>query len=175
MGAVTVQRDEWSCFDQTTTGSWRHLRDGVWGLSVGDGAEVRVEVLSFEHDVMEVSLEGVRQRWQVIRRGDTFYAHFGDSEAMVVLAARFPKPVSNEDPGSCVAPTPGVVIKVHVQVGDVVTAGQTLVTVEAMKMEHAIGSASDGEVTEVRVVPGQSVEEGALLVVIDAEDQDRGM
>jgi biotin carboxyl carrier protein len=54
-----------------------------------------------------------------------------------------------------------------VAVGDAVTAGQRLVTLEAMKMEHPVTAPSDGTVAEVRVEPGQQVDEGSLLVRLD--------
>jgi biotin carboxyl carrier protein len=63
---------------------------------------------------------------------------------------------------------PGKVLDVRVGVGDAVTRGQLLLTMEAMKMEHQLTAASDGEVTDVRVSPGQQVDAGQVLLVIEA-------
>lgn len=63
-----------------------------------------------------------------------------------------------------VAPMPGLVVKVHVGAGDAVSAGQPLVTIEAMKMENELRAAADGVVGEVHVAPGKPVEKGATLV-----------
>jgi 3-methylcrotonyl-CoA carboxylase alpha subunit len=64
------------------------------------------------------------------------------------------------------APLPGVVKAVHVAPGDAVAAGDRLVTIEAMKMEHALRAGRDGVVAEVTVVAGDQVEEGALLAAL---------
>ena len=64
-------------------------------------------------------------------------------------------------------PVPGTVTLVEVKAGDRVTAGQTLVVLEAMKMEHRITADSDGVVTEVLVEPGQSVDAHAVVAVVE--------
>ena len=61
----------------------------------------------------------------------------------------------------------GVVLHVRVGVGDHVVAGQTLVVLEAMKMEHHMNAPHDGVVSEVRVKEGDHVENGAVLLVIE--------
>ncbi|MBX9929339.1 MAG: acetyl-CoA carboxylase biotin carboxyl carrier protein subunit [Gemmatimonadaceae bacterium] len=59
---------------------------------------------------------------------------------------------------------PGLVVKVHVAVGDVVTAGQPVVAMEAMKMENELRAPSAGTVHAIRATPGSAVEKGAVLV-----------
>ena len=61
---------------------------------------------------------------------------------------------------------PGRIAKVLVKVGDLVTARQGLVVVEAMKMENELRSPRDGTVVEVRVHEGALVESNAVLVVV---------
>jgi biotin carboxyl carrier protein len=65
------------------------------------------------------------------------------------------------------SPMPGKVLRVLVSAGDVVTQGQGLVVVEAMKMENELKSPKSGLVKEVRVCPGESVEGGVLLLTIE--------
>jgi len=72
-------------------------------------------------------------------------------------------------PQRVVAPMPGKVVRVLVRPGDIVRARQALAVVEAMKMENELKSGRDGRVAEVAVRDGQSVEAGALLVVIGDE------
>jgi biotin carboxyl carrier protein len=62
------------------------------------------------------------------------------------------------------APMPGTVLAVRVAEGDAVEAGQTLVTLEAMKMENAVTAPSNGTVARVHVAPGQQVQRGDPLV-----------
>jgi biotin carboxyl carrier protein len=69
-------------------------------------------------------------------------------------------------PQRIVAPMPGKIVRVGVQTGDPVRARQTVVVVEAMKMENELKASRDGVVSELRAVEGASVEAGALLVVI---------
>ncbi|MFQ5478616.1 MAG: biotin/lipoyl-containing protein [Candidatus Binatia bacterium] len=68
--------------------------------------------------------------------------------------------------GTIVAPIPGVITTVEVSRGDKVTVGQTVVKLEAMKMENAINSTIDGEVQEVCVSEGDQVSDGQTLVII---------
>jgi propionyl-CoA carboxylase alpha chain len=76
--------------------------------------------------------------------------------------------------GSFVAPMPGKVIELRVATGDRVAAGDVLVVLEAMKMEHPMRAAADGVVTEVRVAQGDQVEAGAVLLVVEAEAGEGG-
>jgi len=72
-----------------------------------------------------------------------------------------------EGPRSVTAPMPGRVVRVLVSAGDRVAARQPVVVVEAMKMENELRAAGEGTVAEVRAREGESVEAGALLVVIE--------
>lgn len=73
-----------------------------------------------------------------------------------------------------VAPMPGRVVRVSVEPGDVVTRGQRVVAVEAMKMENELASPIDGVVSEVRVAVDDTVESAAVLVVVSAADTEPG-
>lgn len=67
-------------------------------------------------------------------------------------------------PAPLLAPMPGLVVRIAVNVGDAVEAGQGLVVIEAMKMENELRSPSAGRVTAVRVQSGNAVEKGAVLI-----------
>ncbi|MCP4338435.1 MAG: biotin/lipoyl-binding protein [Desulfobulbaceae bacterium] len=82
-----------------------------------------------------------------------------------------PKPApAKADPaaagGTVVAPMPGTVLQVTVNTGDNVTKGQTLLVLEAMKMENEIMAPADGVVQEVNVTQGVSVNAGDILIVL---------
>ena len=64
-------------------------------------------------------------------------------------------------------PLPGVIIDVKVNVGDTVKKGDTVVVLEAMKMENNINSDRDGKVTAIQVAKGDTVADGAVLIVIE--------
>jgi len=71
-------------------------------------------------------------------------------------------------PATVSAPMPGAVLAVHAGVGDAVAAGDPLVTLEAMKMEHAVTTPGPGRVTEILVTTGQQVIRGQPLATIEA-------
>ncbi len=66
-----------------------------------------------------------------------------------------------------VAPMPGMVVRVEVEVGQQVRAGQGVVIVEAMKMENELKAPADGVVARIEVQPGQTVDKGATLIVLE--------
>jgi acetyl-CoA/propionyl-CoA carboxylase biotin carboxyl carrier protein len=70
-------------------------------------------------------------------------------------------------PVEVVAPMPGSVVRVHAAVGDAVDAGDPVVTLEAMKMEHVVVASSAGRVAEVGVAPGRQVARGDIVAVIE--------
>jgi 3-methylcrotonyl-CoA carboxylase alpha subunit len=72
--------------------------------------------------------------------------------------------------GEILAPMPGKVIEVEVAAGDLVTKGQRLLVLEAMKMEHALTAPFDGTVAELAAAAGQQVSEGQMLVKVDADE-----
>jgi biotin carboxyl carrier protein len=65
---------------------------------------------------------------------------------------------------------PGGVVRVLAAAGDTVTAGQPLVVLEAMKMEHTIAAPVGGTVAGVSVVPGDQVDTGQVLVVVEGDE-----
>lgn len=69
--------------------------------------------------------------------------------------------------GALTAPMPATVLRVLVKAGDAVKRGDSLVILEAMKMEHHISAPYGGSVTEVRVAVGDQVDNGTLLLVLD--------
>jgi pyruvate carboxylase subunit B len=67
-------------------------------------------------------------------------------------------------PAPVVAPMPGLIVRVNVQVGESVRAGTPVVVIEAMKMENELRAQASGVVSAVRAQPGATVERGAVLV-----------
>lgn len=79
------------------------------------------------------------------------------------------KPAASNDPGgNIVAPMPGTILRVDVSTGDAVVKGQTILILEAMKMENEILASTDGVVKQLNVSQGASVNPGDILVVIES-------
>ena len=73
--------------------------------------------------------------------------------------------------GDSIAPIPGKVIAVDVSEGDTVTAGQRLMVLEAMKMEHALTAPFDGTIRDLAAAAGSQVQVEALLCVVDPNEE----
>jgi len=121
-------------------------------------------------DQVVLADDGVDHSFAVSRYGDDVYVDSARGPVHLVALPRFPEPGSAVAQGSLVAPMPGNVIRLGAQVGDTVTAGQPLIWLEAMKMEHTITAPSDGVLTELNVDAGQQVEVGAVLARVEAPE-----
>jgi propionyl-CoA carboxylase alpha chain len=113
---------------------------------------------------------GVARSFAVVRHGQDVYVDSARGPVHLVALPRFPEPGSAVEKGSLVAPMPGNVIRIGAAVGDTVTAGQPLIWLEAMKMEHTITAPADGVLAELNVDTGHQVEVGAVLARVDAPD-----
>ncbi len=85
----------------------------------------------------------------------------------LVALPRYPDPDAAVAQGSLLAPMPGSVLRIGAAVGDTVTAGQPLVWLEAMKMEHTVTAPGDGVLAELNVEVGQQVDVGTVLARVD--------
>lgn len=77
------------------------------------------------------------------------------------------KAPTSAGPGAVKAPLPGVVLSIPVKVGDMVKAADTVLVLEAMKMENAIHAGRDGRVASIDVNAGDSVLEGTVLITLE--------
>ncbi|MDQ1036992.1 propionyl-CoA carboxylase alpha chain [Streptomyces sp. V3I8] len=136
---------------------YRHTRRGP----VADG----VHVVRVGPDLVVLETGGVRRRFEVSRYGDRVHVNGTTLTAL----PRFPAPEPDHVPGSLLAPMPGTVVRVAEALteGSPVQAGQPLIWLEAMKMEHRITAPADGTVSALHVTPGQQVELGTLLAVVE--------
>ncbi len=141
------------------------------GLDVTvDGAPVDVHLWSASPHTVDVTVDGVRRTVEVHRDGAVVYVDDASGASRFVERERFPLPTSVVAPGSLVASIPGSVVRVGGSVGDHVRAGETIVVVEAMKMEHRIDSPTTGTITELRVAVGDQVVAGMVIAVVAPAD-----
>ena len=136
-----------------------------------DGVRHEVDAHKLEADFYSILTEGRSYEVSVEPRGDAYHVRHGAAEQLVRLTdpsrrAREEGPDA-DGPVQILSQMPGKVVRVLVGEGDEVTAGQGVIVVEAMKMENEIAAPKDGKVASLRVEPGQSVEGGAVLAVIE--------
>jgi propionyl-CoA carboxylase alpha chain len=126
---------------------------------------VTAEGTSLTRVTLEV--DGLRQHLVVRITGDRvdIDGSFGGVE--LTVADPLPLPGSTQAAGSLSAPMPGTVVRVEVEAGAVVTAGQTILVLEAMKMEHAVRAPQDGIAESILVGVGDQVEVGQVLAVVE--------
>ena len=141
---------------------YRYRRDGV---ELPDDREVTVR--SAAPDTVVLTVDGVDRRFDVSRHGSTVFVESPLGPVQFEAQPRFPAPDSAQLPGSLLAPMPGSVVRVGAAVGDSVTAGQPVVWMEAMKMEHTVSAPTDGVLVELSVAPGQQVEVGTVLARVE--------
>jgi propionyl-CoA carboxylase alpha chain len=139
------------------------------GLALPQDASVQMVSASTD-EVVLADGNGVACSFAVARHDLDVYVDSARGPVHLVAVPRFPDPVSSVEQGSLVAPMPGNVIRLGAQVGDTVTAGQPLIWLEAMKMEHTITAPADGVLTHLNVDTGQQVEVGAVLARVEAPD-----
>jgi acetyl/propionyl-CoA carboxylase alpha subunit len=142
----------------------RQGRDGVWEARVdSDDASVCTVALDDELHVGKSS-----RRVHVQRVGGEVWVDSDAGGTHLVEVPRLPEANAEASEGSLRSPLPGTVVRVDVAVGDTVRAGEVLVVLEAMKMEHAVRAPHDGVVHELDVAVGAQVVTGAVLVVVEA-------
>ncbi|MDP0399034.1 ATP-binding protein [Tsukamurella strandjordii] len=115
-----------------------------------------------------------------VRRTVVVTAYPGDRTVVEIDSARGGATLALIDPlpsgeaaaaaGSLLAPMPGVITRIGAAVGDTVTAGQPVLWMEAMKMEHAISAPAEGVLTTIAVEVGQNIDAGAVVAVLEEQE-----
>ncbi|WP_405979411.1 acetyl/propionyl/methylcrotonyl-CoA carboxylase subunit alpha [Streptomyces sp. NBC_00158] len=164
-------------------GGWRNLRSQprtrrytvagtAYEAQYDPPADPDVRVLAATREAVILEVGGVRRMFHVKHKSNTLYVDSVLGSHTLVPVPRFPDPQDRTEPGSLLAPMPGTVVRIAegLAPGSTVTAGQPLLWLEAMKMEHRILAPASGTLTALHAVTGHQVEFGALLAVVQ-EDQ----
>ena len=131
-----------------------------------------VALVSVTPDEVVLSADGVATAFAVARYGDAICVDSPLGGVAFTAVPRFPEPGSVVEKGSLLAPMPGSVIRLGAALGEHVTAGQPVIWLEAMKMEHTITAPADGVVTQLEVAIGQQVEVGAVLARVETDNHE---
>ncbi|MFH9606059.1 biotin carboxylase N-terminal domain-containing protein [Streptomyces sp. NPDC017448] len=139
-----------------------------------------VRVLVAAPDRVTLDVDGVTRHFTVtadaggdagLGGGGRVYVDAAEASYTFTALPRFTDPAAHTAPGSLLAPMPGTVVRVAegLAAGATVEAGQPLIWLEAMKMEHRILAPASGTLTALHAVPGHQVEVGALLAVVQED------
>jgi biotin carboxyl carrier protein len=144
----------------------------VDGRSIEIDSEQLVSVKEVEPGVYSVLLDGCSYEIRLLETSQGPSAEAGGRRFIVDV--RDPRDASRRSGGAVgsgrqnvAAPMPGKVVRVLVQVGDAVEAGQGLVVVEAMKMQNEMKASRPGRVIEIRAYAGDTVSAGDTLAVLE--------
>jgi len=146
-------------FDDGTRVEWWGGRDGY---VLADAA-----VVSASPTAVALESGGVRTSYEVAVIGDRVDVDWPGGHLALRVAPRFVDPADAVATGSLLAPMPGTVVSVAVEAGQQVEAGQPVLVLEAMKMQHRVSAPYAGTVTEIDVKPGDQVTAGAVLAVVE--------
>ncbi len=139
---------------------WYAGRDGY---RCTDPADVILEVGA---DLVVLEDSGIRRQFRVHARGREVDVDSSLGHVALVRQPRFEDPAEQVATGSLLAPMPGSVVDVTVRAGQQVVAGEPVLVLEAMKMQHTVTAPHDGLVAELAVSVGDQVAAGAVLAVV---------
>ncbi|WP_328851351.1 biotin/lipoyl-binding protein [Micromonospora globbae] len=154
----------------------RYRRDRTGALaewSTEPACSGEVVLVAVAPDRVTLDVDGVRRAFRVHRVGADVFVDGPDGAVTLHELPRFPEPTAELAAGSLLAPLPGTVSRVHVEVGQRVAAGDLLLTLEAMKLEHPVLAPVDGVVAGLPVPAGGQVDTGAVLAVVNPEEDAR--
>ena len=157
------QRITFSYLDDEVTVYYKSNRDG--SFSVNENTNARI--FNWSAKGIDIEINNSRFFSKITQRKDILVVHGPWGDALLKITPRFTLPGSELQAGGLVAPMPGKVIDLKVKVGSKVKKGDTLVILEAMKMEHQVKASEDGKVTKILIKKDDQLENGALLMVLD--------
>ncbi len=151
-------------------------REGNQVLIVVDGKEYQLDIekvakgkysILYDHKSFNVEIIPGADIKQFVAHTfkNTYQVDIIDAEAKY-LANRL-KGREDEGESTIVAPIPGRVVKIQVEVGDLVKAGQPVIVISAMKMESEFKAKKPGRIVDIKVTEGQTVDAHQVLVVIE--------
>lgn len=137
-----------------------------------NGNVYEVDIQNIEDNIAEIDVNGTTYQVEVDRAIQTtktpklvrtVSVPSTDSAPSIAKTA---SPATPKGTGSIKSPLPGVILGIHVKEGDMVKAGDKVITLEAMKMENVIHADKEGRVVSIKVRKDDAVMEGDLLITI---------
>jgi propionyl-CoA carboxylase alpha chain len=142
--------------------SYKSNRDG--SFDVNDA--VTAKIIKWNLSGIDIEIDNTRFFSKITKSNETLVVHGPWGDILFKILPRFKSIGQETRDGGLIAPMPGKVIDLKVKVGSKINKGDTLVVLEAMKMEHTVKAVEDGVIDELFVSQNDQVENGALLMVI---------
>ena len=127
-----------------------------------------VEVVDIDDKYIDLVFDGVRVKSRISEHAEFILVHIPSGDVSFEVKPRFSMPGLEVQAGGLAAPMPGKVVDLKVKKGSKVKSGETLVILEAMKMEHSIKASEDGVISDIFIKENDQVENGAVLMVVDS-------
>ena len=157
------QKIGFSYLDKEVFVSYKSNRDNTFSVNEDSTSQI----LDWSGKGIDIEINNSRFFSKVTQDKDNLVVHGPWGDVLFKVLPRFTLPGTEIQAGGLVAPMPGKVIDLKVKVGSKVKKGDTLVILEAMKMEHQVKASKDGKITKVLIKKDDQLENGALLMVLD--------
>ena len=157
------QKIGFSYLDKEVFVSYKSNRDNTFSVNEDSTAQI----LDWSGKGIDIEINNSRFFSKVTQDKDNLVVHGPWGDVLFKVLPRFTLPGTEIQAGGLVAPMPGKVIDLKVKVGSKVKKGDTLVILEAMKIEHQVKASKDGKITKVLIKKDDQLENGALLMVLD--------
>ncbi len=155
--------DEEYIFKYSNTGNFLEIyREHFERISLS-----KIEMIEVSENLIICEIDGTILNASITKFGENISINSGQGDLILRILPTFNDPNEVVTEGSLTAPMPGKIIKINAKLNKSVKAGETLLILEAMKMEHAVKAVSDGKISEMYVKTGDQVESGANLLKID--------
>ena len=164
-GRTPKQNIQFKYKDQEINVEYRAKRDGSFAIH---NSSIAFIYECYENGI-DLEFDGRRHFSKVTIHKNLLLVHMPFGDILLEIIPRFVVPGVEVQAGGLVAPMPGKVIDLKVKKGSKVKSGETLVILEAMKMEHSIKATEDGVISELFIASNDQVENGALLMVLDSD------
>ena len=149
--------------DKPLTVKYKNNREEIFTTDKNNSAKIN----SWDKNFIDVEIDNTRIRSKVTFDNELLLIQSKSGDVLFKILPKFEtvKKVSIE--GGLNAPMPGKVVEIKINKGAKIKKGDTLIILEAMKMEHKVLAPSDGKVKEILIHKDEQVENGATLVVLD--------
>ena len=126
-----------------------------------------IRIFDWSMDFIDVEISNTRYRSKISIEDDLLLVHTYKGNLLFKILPKFNIAQEEVVKGGLVAPMPGKVVEIKVKKGSSIKKGDTLVILEAMKMEHKVLAPDNGKIKEVLIKENEQVENGTTLVVLD--------